>query len=118
MSDQPNLSSQPSPFSKYKDLLQESITKYINEFLKGKAYNPNDAPQWTHSISESIVKTCQEKDKEFKYAATCIIINKSDGGFHMSSSCYWNSETDGNIVVKVELDTLYCIANVFGFSLN
>ena len=115
MSEQPN---QPVPFSRLKDNLKETITKLINEFLKGKPYSPNDAPQWTHTISETIVKSCQEKDKEFKYAATCIIINKSDGGFHMSSSCYWNSETDGNIVVKVEMDTLYCIANVFGFSLN
>ena len=111
-------SAQPQPFSKIKDASSEDINKIIQSFLKDKSYSATEAPQWTHSLSEEIVKYMQNKDKEFKYSSTVIIINKSDGGFHMSSSCYWNSETDGNLVLKIETETLYCIANVFGFSLN
>ena len=79
------------PFSKLKEVVQEEIKQKIEGFLKPKPYNSNEAPQWTHSLSEELVKFLQSKEKEFKYAVTCIIINKSEGGFHMSSSCYWNS---------------------------
>ena len=106
------------PFSKIKELVQEEVKQKIEGFLKTKPYNSNEAPKWTHSLSEEIVILLQSKDREFKYAATCIIINKSDNGFHMSSSCFWNSESDGNLVLKIETETLYCIVNIFGFSLN
>ena len=42
-----------------------------------------------------------------------IILNKKEGGIHMSSSCYWDTTNDGNVLVKDDNDAVYIIANVF-----
>ena len=42
---------QPLLFSKFKDEMTEKLKNEIEGFLKGKPYNPNEAPQWTHQLS-------------------------------------------------------------------
>ena len=105
------------PFNSIKDQLKDVIVSSIDAELKGKEYSTKDCPAYAHQISESIVKQLPEKSKDFKYSVTCIILNKSEGGLHMSSSCYWNASTDGNIVERWENETMYCIVTLFGFAI-
>lgn len=111
------MTAEPQPFNSIKEQLKEIVTSSIEAELKGKEYSAKDGPTYAHQISERIVKQLPEKSKEFKYSVTCIILNKSEGGLHMSSSCYWNATTDGNIVERWENDTMYCIVTLFGFAI-
>ena len=103
-------------FNSLKESIRNMVTKSIDEELKGIEYSAKDAPTWAHQISEKIIKQLPEKSKEFKYSVTSIIFNKSEGGLHMSSSCYCNATTDGSVIEKYETETLYCIVCLFGFA--
>ena len=111
------MTAEPVPFNTIKEDLKTIILKMIDEELKDKQYSAKDGPTYAHQISERIIKLLPDKSKDFKYSVTCIILNKSEGGLHMSSSCYWNASTDGNIVERWENDTLYCIVTLFGFAI-
>ena len=111
------MTAEPVPFNSIKEQLKEVIVSSIESELKGKEYSAKDGPTYAHQVSEKIIKQLPEKSKDFKYSVTCIILNKSEGGLHMSSSCYWNASTDGNIVERWENETLYCIVTLFGFSI-
>eukprot|EP00826_Nyctotherus_ovalis_P017332 TRINITY_DN1509_c0_g1_i5.p2 TRINITY_DN1509_c0_g1~~TRINITY_DN1509_c0_g1_i5.p2 ORF type:complete len:112 (+),score=39.83 TRINITY_DN1509_c0_g1_i5:166-501(+) len=104
-------------FGTIKGQLKEVVLGCIEKELKGKDYSAKDGPTYAHQISESIIKLLPEKSKDFKYSVSCIILNKSEGGLHMSSSCFWNSSTDGNIVERWENETMYCIVTLFAFAL-
>ena len=111
------MAAEPVPFNTIKEALNELVLTSIKAELDGKEYSAKDGPTLAHQISERIVKQLPERSKDFKYSVTCIILNKSEGGLHMSSSCYWNATTDGNIVVRWENETMYCIVTLFGFAI-
>ncbi len=106
---------EPELFNKKKQQVSDIVKEVLDKALKDKQYAAKDGPGWAHQISEEVVRRLPEVSKEFKYSVTCIILNKSEGGLHMSSSCYWNATTDGNHVEKWENDNMYCIVSVFGF---
>ena len=103
-------------FNTVKTTISEKVQSIINDFLSNKTYSANEGPAWAHHISEEVTKFVHGLNKSFKYSVSTMILDKRDGGgFHMSSSCYWNTQTDGNSVDKWENDTLICIVNTFGF---
>jgi dynein light chain Tctex-type 1 len=103
-------------FAELRDRIMEKMKALIGVHLQEKTYQAKDGPAWAHEISEEAVRELQTIDTNFKYAVTCIILNKNEGGLHMSSSCYWNTTTDGNCVIKWENESMYCILNAFGFA--
>jgi dynein light chain Tctex-type 1 len=104
-------------FTGIKELVAASVNESVEKHLKGKAYSATDAPGWTNLISDEIVKQLQGVNRNFKYSVICTIMQKSDAGLHMSSSCFWNTATDGNSTIRWDNDSMYCIVNVFGFAL-
>ena len=42
------------------------------------------------------------------------VLQRGDSGFHMSVSCFWNSENDGNFSKK-SFENYYVIINLFNF---
>ncbi len=111
------MAAEPTPFNSLKEPVKQIVLDSIKAELEGKEYSAKDGPTLAHQISERIIKQLPEKSKDFKYSVTCLILNKSEGGLHMSSSCYWNATTDGNIVERWENDTMYCIVTLFGFAI-
>ena len=104
-------------FNSIRDQFQTVIISSMESELKGKEYSAKDSPNYAHQISENIVRQLPEINRELRYCVTCIIFNKSEGGFYISSSCYWNSLTDGNIVEQWENETIFCIVTLFGFDI-
>eukprot|EP00826_Nyctotherus_ovalis_P017328 TRINITY_DN1509_c0_g1_i10.p4 TRINITY_DN1509_c0_g1~~TRINITY_DN1509_c0_g1_i10.p4 ORF type:complete len:112 (+),score=50.49 TRINITY_DN1509_c0_g1_i10:108-443(+) len=111
------MTAEQATFATVKEQLREVVLGSIEAELKGKEYSAKEGPTYAHQISESVIKQLPEKSKDFKYSVSCIILNKSEGGLHMSSSCFWNASTDGNIVERWENETMYCIVTLFAFAL-
>ena len=67
-----------------------------------------------------MVKHSQEyAGKNFKLQAIAMVLNKETSGFHLSASCYWDKEQDGNINKKYDqFETFYVIVTLFGISRN
>jgi len=105
---------EPNKFEEMKTEVDTQTKAIINTF-KGKItnYSPDTCSKFTHDISEEIVTKLSSLYSSNKFTVTCIILNKKEGGLHMSSSCYWDATTDGNVIVKEENEAVYIIANVF-----
>ena len=58
----------------------------------------------------------KDLNSNFKYCVTCVILQKDKAGLHINSTCYWDCNTDGSVVVKWENDSMYCIVNVFALA--
>ena len=105
------------PFTDVKDKVQKATAEIIETTLNKKTYHPRDAQNWTYAVSEGVIKSISEINKNFKYMVTCVIMQKNDSGLNMASTCFWNSDVDGCCTVKWENTTILCIVNVFGVGL-
>jgi dynein light chain Tctex-type 1 len=107
---------EPNKFEEMKKKLDENTQTIINEFKQKpecKNYDPTAAAETSNKIAEAIVKSFSGVYPTYKFGCTCTILNKKEGGLHMSSSCYWDEVTDGNVLIKDENEALYIIANTF-----
>ena len=75
------------------------------------------AKQWANMGAKEIIKHCQEEViSEYKFMATLIVLQKVEAGFHMTASCFWVSQNDGNFNKKYEFEKFYVICNFFGIT--
>ena len=106
-----------SNFHDVKGDIQTLVGKVIEDHLKQRTYSSKDSQKWSNTISEKIIADMRVFNSNFKYIVTCIILQKGESGLSLSSTCYWNSVLDGNITVRWDNSTMYCIVNVFGVAL-
>lgn len=54
-------------------------------------------------MAEKIVQKAQDlAGKNFKLQCMAMVLNKETSGFHLSASCYWDANSDGNINKKFD----------------
>ncbi len=104
-------------FADIKDVVAREVGDAVDAHLKQKYYNATDVQGWTNAITSEILLKLKEASPNFKYIVTCTIMQKSDGGVHVETSCYWNASTDGNCAMKWENETMYCVINVFAVAI-
>ena len=100
-----------------KDQAQSSAQRLLNDLLEPKAYNQGEVQNWTAEVSEKVALSLKDISSGFKYAVTCVIMQKGEAGLHISSTCFWDSSTDGSFSIKWENATMHCILNVFALVL-
>ena len=103
-------------FQDMRSQIEEKIDELIFNTFKQKIYDSKEAQKWCNDTSEVIIKLLQEINKDLKFTANMIILQKGDSGFHMSASCFWDSKNDGNFSKKYPFEDYYVIINVFGFA--
>ena len=108
--------SHQTTFQDMRSQIEEKIDELIFNTFKQKIYDSKEAQKWCNDTSEVIIKLLQEINKDLKFTANMIILQKGDSGFHMSASCFWDSKNDGNFSKKYPLEDYYVIINVFGFA--
>ena len=110
------MAKEPNKFDEMKASLESFGKSELIKFKdspSAKNYDPTTAADLSNKIAESIVKTYSQQYPTYKFGCTCTILNKKEGGLHMSSSCYWEEMTDGNVLIKDETEALYIIVNTF-----
>lgn len=89
----------------------------LKERLEKRSFNSSEAQTWSNLICESMLKYLTDTSADFKFMVNCMILQKKSdaaAGLSMSGSCYWESDLDGNLVVKYETASIICILNVYG----
>lgn len=116
-STQANISKQ---FSSIKPIIEGIVDRKVAEVFKDYVYDGSTAQEKSNAVAEAIVKDAQvEANKNFKLQAIAMVLNKETSGFHLSASCYWDSNQDGNINKKYDnFETFYVIITLFGISRN
>lgn len=104
-------------FMALKEEAGSQATQSLETLLARKVYNASDVQSWTGQVCEDVINRLKEISTNFKYTVTAIIMQRSDSGLHISSTCYWDCNTDGHVTVKWENSTMYCIVNIFGLAL-
>jgi dynein light chain Tctex-type 1 len=90
----------------------------IHVSLNEHTYNPKKVNEWTNLIVTNCVKDLQQLNRPFKYAITCIIMQKNGAGLVTSASMHWDTTKDGNCKVPWQNSTMHCIVTVYGLSVN
>jgi len=99
------------------DEVQGLAKEVIDSILGNNPYEHGSVGQWTQAIVENTLSQLAKLNKPFKYIVTCVIMQKNGAGLHLASSCLWDSTTDGNVMLKWENKSMYCVCSVFGCSI-
>ena len=102
--------------------IKEDIEEIVKNVLKkakaeNEEYSAEEAPKLAQKVSKDIVSEVAKKNGNFKYAVNTAILNKAEGGLHVGSSCFWNADTDGSVVIKDENDKMHWIVTLYAFAL-
>ncbi|KAF2069676.1 hypothetical protein CYY_009006 [Polysphondylium violaceum] len=101
------------------NFVQEDVLAILKEAVdaslsNSSIYQHNKVPEWTSRVIDHTLKKLSEGNKPFKYIVNCLIFQKTGAGFHSSSSCLWDSTSDGVCTYRWENKNMYCITTVFG----
>eukprot|EP00915_Cephaloidophora_sp_WS-2016_P004209 GHVH01005671.1.p1 GENE.GHVH01005671.1~~GHVH01005671.1.p1 ORF type:complete len:132 (+),score=13.54 GHVH01005671.1:128-523(+) len=106
-------------FSQYHENIKDTI-KTICDTELGPTVNYDCAqiPTWVDAITSRTLTKLQQMDGNYKYIVSVIFLQRSNSGFHLFSTCYWDQTTDGSTTYKWENKSMHVIVAVFGCSLT
>eukprot|EP00386_Alphamonas_edax_P009528 GDKI01031311.1.p1 GENE.GDKI01031311.1~~GDKI01031311.1.p1 ORF type:complete len:118 (-),score=46.24 GDKI01031311.1:258-611(-) len=107
-------SNQITTFLALKESANRMVKTTVDNVLGTASYNPKDVQQWVDTITQSVMERLQELNDNFKYIVSAIILQRSNAGFHTSTTCFWDYSTDGSVTFRWENKTMYCIVTVYG----
>jgi len=100
----------------------EEVSKMVKSCIEtrlggqGTSYSHSSVSHWTAGIVEDVLKQLSIMNDNYKYVATCVIMERNGTGLHTASSCYWDNHTDGSCSVRWENKSMYCIVSVFALA--
>ncbi|KDO19516.1 hypothetical protein SPRG_15331 [Saprolegnia parasitica CBS 223.65] len=90
----------------------------IETTLKDTVYNRKKVNDWTNSLVALVLNGLQNLNKPFKYAVTCLIMQKTGAGVATAAACYWDTVLDGYCTVLWENSTIQCVVTVYGAGIS
>ncbi|KAJ7559767.1 hypothetical protein O6H91_04G100300 [Diphasiastrum complanatum] len=99
------------------DEINALVKAALDESLGTSQFNHEKIGNWTSTVCEACMKRLTSLDKPFKYAVTCVIMQKNGAGLVTATSCFWDVSTDGSRTIRWENKTMYCIVTVFGMAI-
>jgi dynein light chain Tctex-type 1 len=107
-----------------KEEVGDIVNQAIEKHLKDREYDPNQEAQWVDWICESTMQGLAELKKPYKYAVTCLIMQKNGAGVHVANSYCWDSVCDIEFSVtypdakSASKTSLYAIVSVGCFAMG
>jgi dynein light chain Tctex-type 1 len=94
------------------------VLQAIESALKDTVYNRKKVMDWSNTLVASVLTGLQNLNKPFKYAVTCLIMQKTGAGMTTAAACFWDPTMDGYCTVLWENSTIYCIVTVYGAAIS
>lgn len=94
------------------------MTQAIETTLKDTVYNRKKVMDWSNSLVATVLTGLQNLNKPFKYAVTCMVMQKTGAGLATAAACFWDPTLDGYCTVLWENSTIYCIVTVYGAAIS
>ncbi|XP_028587726.1 dynein light chain Tctex-type protein 2B [Podarcis muralis] len=95
--------------------VKDCIHEVLKEELASVQYNPEEIPQLTKSLSETILEKLKEKGfHRYKMVVQVVIGEQRGEGVNMAARCFWDSDTDNYAQDIFMNDTLFCVVVAFG----
>lgn len=96
-----------------KDQAEATTQQIVAELLESRTYSTAEAQNWAAEVTERTAAMLKDLSSGFKYAVTCILLQKGEASLHVSSTCLWDSTADGSFAIRWENATMHCVVNVF-----
>mmetsp|Transcript_25102 Transcript_25102/g.37177 ORF Transcript_25102/g.37177 Transcript_25102/m.37177 type:complete len:117 (-) Transcript_25102:486-836(-) len=80
--------------------IEPIITKSIDQVLGKESYDETKSKQWINDICEKCIEGMASMEKPYKYAVTCVIMQRNGAGLQSAHSCYWNLDQDHTVQVS------------------
>ena len=96
------------------NIIKDAIVKTLAEV----DYNQSKVDVWSNSILSDCLKELQNLNKQYKYAITCIIMQKVGAGLDTVASFFWEPGKDGFCRISWNNNTLHAIVAIYGVSLT
>lgn len=69
----------------------------------------------THLVFHlDILDNLQKMSDGFKYIVTVVMLQRSNAGFHLFSTCFWDQSLDGTVTVQWENKSMHCVVTIYG----
>jgi dynein light chain Tctex-type 1 len=100
------------------DAVRAITEQAIQSSLQNQVYDHASVNKWSSEILETTLRTLCERFPAYKFVSQCLILQKAGGGLHVSSSCYWDSNSDGMVTVRWENESMHCIVSIYGLAVQ
>ncbi|XP_035996982.1 tctex1 domain-containing protein 2 isoform X2 [Fundulus heteroclitus] len=91
------------------------IREIVRERLSGVQYDPENVPELTLSLAESVKDKVKSSGFDrYKLVVQVLIGEQRGQGVKMSSRCLWDADTDNYAEDVFMNDSLFCVVAVFG----
>ncbi|XP_005142395.1 dynein light chain Tctex-type protein 2B [Melopsittacus undulatus] len=95
--------------------VKECIHAILKEKLANVQYIPNDMPQLTVSLSETIKDRLKEVGFDrYKMVVQVVIGEQRGEGVNMAARCFWDADNDSCAHDVFMNDSLFCVVAAFG----
>ncbi|XP_010571416.1 PREDICTED: tctex1 domain-containing protein 2 [Haliaeetus leucocephalus] len=95
--------------------VKECIHAILKEKLANVQYIPEEMPQLTKSLSETIKDRLKEEGFDrYKMVVQVVIGEQRGEGVNMAARCFWDADTDSYAHDVFMNDSLFCVVAAFG----
>ncbi|XP_050758674.1 dynein light chain Tctex-type protein 2B [Gymnogyps californianus] len=95
--------------------VKECIHAILKEKLANVRYIPEEMPQLTKSLSETIKDRLKEEGFDrYKMVVQVVIGEQRGEGVNMAARCFWDADTDSYAHDVFMNDSLFCVVAAFG----
>ncbi|XP_025078531.1 tctex1 domain-containing protein 2-like isoform X2 [Pomacea canaliculata] len=96
-------------------MVKEMIHMVLTDKLSGKVYEPDNATEWTRTISDTIKQKLKDMGYDrYKFIVQVVIAEQRGQGTKMACRCFWDADTDSYAQDMYINDSLVCVAAAFG----
>ncbi|CAG7834011.1 unnamed protein product [Allacma fusca] len=95
--------------------VQEVIESVLREFLQGKQYVAEEAPNWVNEIAKLINSRVRRLNyPRYKLISSVVLGEQIGGGIHIGMRCLWDADTDLYATYTYMTDAIFCVGTVCG----
>uniref|UniRef100_A0A9L0S9P8 Dynein light chain Tctex-type 2B n=1 Tax=Equus caballus TaxID=9796 RepID=A0A9L0S9P8_HORSE len=96
-------------------VVKDCIHAVLKEELANAEYSPEETPQLTKHLSESIKDKLKEMGFDrYKMVVQVVIGEQRGEGVFMAARCFWDADTDNYTHDVFMNDSLFCVVAAFG----
>ncbi|RLW00658.1 hypothetical protein DV515_00008699 [Chloebia gouldiae] len=95
--------------------VKECIHAILKEKLANVQYIPEEMPELTKSLSDTIKDRLKEEGFDrYKMVVQVVIGEQRGEGVNMAARCFWDADTDSCAHDVFMNDSLFCVVAAFG----
>ncbi|NWZ14048.1 TC1D2 protein, partial [Agelaius phoeniceus] len=95
--------------------VKECIRAILKEKLTDVQYKPEEMPELTKSLSDTIKDRLKEEGFDrYKMVVQVVIGEQRGEGVNMAARCFWDADTDSCAHDVFMNDSLFCVVAAFG----